>query len=147
MTEADMQHAHEPERHVGFTGTRNGGMTTAQAVGVAVRFRDFGWLHHGDCVGADRHANILARASGLKIETHPPDNPVFRAFCDADTANDLKPYLVRNRDIVDATERLIAAPGEMTEQQRSGTWQTVRYARRVGKPVTIVFPDGSVRDE
>jgi len=45
------------------------------------------------------------------------------------------PYLSRNRAIVDETEMLIATPAEFTEQQRSGTWSTVRYARACGKKV------------
>lgn len=29
-----------------------------------------------------------------------------------------------------------------TERTQSGTWSTVRYAVKVGKPVTICYPDG-----
>jgi predicted Rossmann fold nucleotide-binding protein DprA/Smf involved in DNA uptake len=55
-----------------------------------------------------------------------------------------KAPLDRNRDIVDAAAVLIAAPKEMTETLRSGTWATVRYARKQGKQVWIVWPDGTV---
>lgn len=54
------------------------------------------------------------------------------------------PYLQRNKVIVDRCGVLVAAPGEAQEQLRSGTWSTIRYARRVGRPVIMVLPDGTV---
>jgi hypothetical protein len=53
----------------------------------------------------------------------------------------------RNHDIVDETELLIACPGELAEAVRSGTWATVRYARKLGRPIVIFWPDGSVTGE
>ncbi len=47
--------------------------------------------------------------------------------------------LDRNRDIVAAVSILIAAPETDIEEQRSGTWATVRYARKKGIPVVIVI--------
>jgi predicted Rossmann fold nucleotide-binding protein DprA/Smf involved in DNA uptake len=35
----------------------------------------------------------------------------------------------------------------MEEELRSGTWATVRYARRIGRPITLLFPDGGVLRE
>jgi hypothetical protein len=104
-----------------------------------------GWLHHGDCIGADHHAHGIAREAWLSVAIHPPANPDKRAWCIGDHTWMPKPYLDRNHDIVDATVGLIAAPGEFKEQFRSGTWATVRYARKVGKPVVLVLPDGGVR--
>jgi predicted Rossmann fold nucleotide-binding protein DprA/Smf involved in DNA uptake len=54
----------------------------------------------------------------------------------------LRPFLRRNRDIVDACQLLIVAPGEEAERRRSGTWATYRYARTVGRALLVVFPDG-----
>jgi hypothetical protein len=48
-------------------------------------------------------------------------------------------YLQRNRDIVDATDVLLAAP-DGPERVRSGTWSTVRYAYRAGRGVLLVMP-------
>jgi hypothetical protein len=56
-----------------------------------------------------------------------------------------RPYLDRNKDIVRETASLIAAPAEPEEQLRSGTWSTVRFARKQGKPVFLILPDGTVR--
>jgi hypothetical protein len=50
----------------------------------------------------------------------------------------------RNRAIVDASDLLIACPPVAVEEPRSRTWVAIRYARRVGKMVMIVYPDGTV---
>jgi hypothetical protein len=51
-----------------------------------------------------------------------------------------KPYLARNRDIVNESDRLITLP-KGPETLRSGTWATVRYAVEAGKPVRIYYPN------
>ena len=43
--------------------------------------------------------------------------------------------------LVDACEVLLATP-KGPEKLRSGTWATVRYARKVGKRIVIIEPDG-----
>jgi hypothetical protein len=43
---------------------------------------------------------------------------------------------------VDATGWLLAAPRTKTEEQRSGTWATIRYARKLGRQVCLLWPDG-----
>ena len=55
-----------------------------------------------------------------------------------------RPYLSRNKDIVRETDMLIATPAEAEEQRRSGTWSTIRFARKLGKPVFVIWPDGTV---
>jgi len=37
--------------------------------------------------------------------------------------------------------------GKVEEWRGSGTWATIRYARKVGKPVTIIYPDGEIQEE
>ena len=130
---------------VGFTGTREG-MTDQQRATVlrllSKELLDAEWLHHGDCIGADHQAGQIAIFCGVKQHAHPPTSDRLRAWTLADRTDKPLPYLERNRAIVDATDILIAAP-RGPEEQRSGTWSTVRYARKVGKPVIIVWPDGS----
>jgi bifunctional non-homologous end joining protein LigD len=36
-------------------------------------------------------------------------------------------------------------PAEPEEQLRSGTWSTVRFAKKQGKPVFVILPDGTVK--
>lgn len=107
------------------------------------------WLHHGDCIGADAQAHELALDVGLLIAIHPPTVLRHRAFCKgASQLYPEKPYMDRNRDIVDMTSELIAAPATMIEEPRgSGTWATIRYARSMKVPVIIVFPDGTAKCE
>lgn len=105
-----------------------------------------GELHHGDCVGADSEAHDIAVECGYGIVLHPPSNYSKRAWREAlpHMMRREKAYLDRNRDIVNETVALIAAPAEMDEQPKGGTWFTIRYARRQGKTVVIIFPDGSI---
>jgi hypothetical protein len=130
--------------HVGFTGTQRG-MEPNQLSVVRYFLGGLAYtrLHHGDCIGADAQAHQIARRKGLSIHRHPPDNPSKRAFCDFDYDSPELPYLVRNQAIVDFAEFMIAAPGEFEEQLRSGTWATIRYARKTKTPLVIVYPDGS----
>lgn len=88
-------------------------------------------LHHGDCCGWDSLCHYAAKSIGVKTVVHPPESKSFRAFCDGDVILPTKPYLDRNRDIVNAVDFLIAGP-DGPERTRSGTWSTVRYAKKVG---------------
>lgn len=105
-------------------------------------------LHHGDCIGADEEIDDIARRAGYRMHLHVPEKTVKQARCLVRSGHDViyppRPYLVRNHDIVDAVGTMIATPGEETEQRFSGTWSTVRYTRKQGVPLFIVFPDGTV---
>ena len=127
---------------IGFTGTRKK-LSYHQAVGIHDFLRDLPagnhTLHHGDCISADQTAGVWAQHYGLQVVIHPPTDPKFRGFASYGLILPKKPYLQRNHDIVDQTEMLLATP-DGPETQRSGTWATVRYARKKGKPVVIILP-------
>lgn len=136
---------------VGFTGTRRG-MTSeqettfaAQLVGLTDPRAEM--LVHGDCLGADAQAHAIARRLGLEAVAYPANIPGMRAFTDAGTMASPAPPLERNKRIVGACGLLIATPARSVEEQRSGTWATIRYARRQGKHVIIIWPDGSATIE
>lgn len=133
---------------VGFTGTQNG-VTQAQEIALRYLFSELkiDWLHHGDCIGADAKAHEIALSLGTFIVIHPPINNVKRAYCKEYTRimSEL-PYLVRNKRIVDFNPILVAAPSG-PEKLRSGTWSTVRYARKRKRNIYIVWPDGSITKE
>lgn len=132
---------------VGITATRHG-LTDLQSIMLsqALRNLEAHVLHHGDCVGGDHEADVIAQHMKIMRIAHPPNDPKLRAFCSADVILDEKPYLDRNKDIVNECEVLIALPQTAYEQQRSGTWSTVRYARQINKPHVIIYPDGSVEE-
>lgn len=88
-------------------------------------------LHHGDCVGWDEACHTVAVSMGVQVAIHPPNQSKFRAWCSGGVLLLEKPYLDRNKDIVNSVDYLIAAP-DGPERQRSGTWSTVRYAKKVG---------------
>lgn len=128
---------------VGFTGTRKG-MTPDQRGTLAFHLTLLAVqeVHHGDCIGADAEFHDLCKDS-WPVVIHPPADPKLRAFCNTGTLLPEKPYLARDRDIVDACDVLIATPKESSEQKRGGTWYTIRYAQRLGKQVIIIWPNGS----
>lgn len=140
------------EGSVAFTGTRRG-LTLEQVDSIwgllfdARRtYRGRLTLRMGDCVGADAQFHNLARVmGGFFLIGHPPVNPAYRAFLEYNVEVEPEEYLVRNRAMVDRSSRLIAAPGGSAEALRSGTWSTVRYARKLGRPVYLVLPSGEVR--
>lgn len=136
---------------IGFTGTRHG-MSTPQYNALYALFGKFRLteFHHGDCIGADDEAakmvaHQLFFQRTCRIIGHPPTDDTHRAFFKHNDFERLaKPYLERNRDIVDACDVLIACPLEPEPQLRGGTWSTINYARKVGKPVYVITPDGTV---
>lgn len=145
---------------VGFTGAQFGPVTVAQLVSVTRLLREYfesgAQFHHGcNCLakpggevitGWDDIAAHLARDIGYVIVGHPPTD---RSKLHPDRiVNDIElsplPYLERNHRIVDDTLRLIAAPVTHYEVVRSGTYATVRWAVRRGKPGDLVKPLGTV---
>lgn len=101
-------------------------------------------MHHGDCVGAHAQAHEVACSFGREVTIHPPISGANRACKTSPDIRTPRPYLSRNKDIVRETDMLIATPAEAEEQRRSGTWSTIRFARKLGKPVFVIWPDGTV---
>ena len=119
---------------VGFTGTQDG-CTPLQMESLAKTLRGIRahicWMDNGDCVGADEEAAAIWDVLGGNICLHPPKNRAKRAFIKAEKSKPPLEYLERNRRIVGDCVELVACPREMFEQQRSGTWATIRYARNL----------------
>lgn len=131
---------------IGFTGTQQG-MTEPQKETVEFILRNKKTtddeFHHGDCVGADEQAWKMAFQLYIKTVGHPPKDPSKRAFTSNDENWPEEDYLVRNHHIVDECELLIATPGG-PEKLRSGTWATIRYAKKIGRDTAIISPDGTI---
>jgi len=130
---------------IGFTGTRYG-MTLKQKVNYVNKLKELNCeeLHHGMCHGADNQAHEMAILNNIpKIVMHPSTiseayKPYYHNSLTEVVELSKKPPLERNHDIVDATDILLATPKTKEEVLRSGTWATIRYARKKGKAVVIL---------
>lgn len=132
---------------IGFTGTR-AGLTEAQAKTLSA------WLKtllshgaaaavHGDCVGADAEFDALCAGLGMDRVCRPCDLPEFRAQTGAKSIAAPEPPLDRNKRIVEDATLMLACPFGRKERYRgSGTWATIRAARRAERPLILVYPDG-----
>jgi len=131
---------------VGFTGTQEG-LTKIQKI-MLIEFLvnnvfQIEEVAHGDCIGADAEFHSICYQLGIKIVIHPPLNPKKRAYCTSPYVLEPKEYIERNHNIVDSSTLLLATPKLLREEQRSGTWATIRYA--LNKiPVNVFYNDGGI---
>lgn len=139
-----------------FTGTRAGGTGTQ----VRKMKREINRLMdlytadhiifvHGACKGGDFQFHMAAIKSGAKyIEMWPSTSKTTRMLELKErtpktvklVTHRAKAPLDRNADIVKGAFRLIALPKEAKEVTRSGTWSTVRIARKSRIPVKVIKP-------
>jgi hypothetical protein len=112
-------------------------------------------LHHGGATGADRQAHELVRdlwGAAVRVVIHPASG-VAERWCDWSDADVLlapRKALERNAAIVaslDATPLVVLPAAPERDDPRSGTWATVRLARKAHKAVLIVWPDGTTTGE
>lgn len=124
-----------------FTGTRHGVSHPQESQWVKLLWEwQVSELHVGVNGKADRQAVDIARRCGRPIHIigHPPNFPGWRADAwDVDEMREPKPPIARNRDMVDESEKVAACP-DGPERLRSGTWATVRYARKLDRDVRIL---------
>lgn len=147
---------------IGFTGTRDG-MTAKQYMRVSDWLQDMQEcdvveeLHHGCCVGADADFQKLIIRGRIGSgeyawgpnHAHPCDIKGMVCLDTEAMADEVRrplPPLERNRNIVNACDVLLACP-KGPEELRSGTWSTVRFARKCGKRVVVFWPDGSISED
>lgn len=126
--------------YTGLTGRQVQSLTTLLVVSPPDR------VHHGDAIGGDAHFHGLVREllPDCKLVLHPAERGAYRAFCKAPEHHY---YTTRWRccfSVVRASSFLIVCTSPRKEDPRSGTWATVRYARKLGKPVAIIQPDGTI---
>lgn len=132
-------------KNIGTTGTRNG-MTVEQFnkfTELMIKIADNSVvLHHGDCIGADAEAHDICHHLGMLTYIHPPEKDELRAFKVGTMLAEPKGYFARNRDIVNESGILYAFPAADFETPKGGTWYTINYARKVNKPIVIIWPNG-----
>jgi hypothetical protein len=146
------------KQNIGFTGTRNG-MTEEQKSTLTFLlwlFHEPGNMYiHGDCIGGDEEFHMLVKKMDSKASMmiFPPLDPKFRAW-KYGMVQPEDEYLARNRRIVSVSNTLIGAPKNFTDIARSGTWYTIRHAKKIKSEnktrrldrVIIIFPDGSINE-
>lgn len=130
-----------------FTGSRYG-MSDAQKDRLRKILREHREIitefRHGGCVGADDDACAIAGGEfGLPVWRYPSNilsmQAVMRSW--EQYAQAPRPPLTRNRDMVREADRVIGAPSAASlNQQRGGTWYTIRYARRMLVPCVVLQP-------
>lgn len=138
---------------IGVTGSRRA--ATRAQVQVLKRLLPYATvLSHGYCTGWDATSHYIVTRRKCQVHLHPAYERTHRAellpITELCSIFPEKSYKDRNQAIVNEVEYLIAGPqyGEHDQRsQRSGTWQTVRMARDLDLPITIIMPDGTYRDE
>ena len=136
----------EPVR-IGFTGNRNG-LTHEQKEEIKSILDKYDNIivSHGDCVGSDTDFhNICVNYKNsypnkqITIHIFPPSISTLRAFNVGDVLMDKQPYLQRNMSIIKNSTMLIACPTDKNKEElRSGTWSTIRQAKKLNKEVIIL---------
>lgn len=143
---------------LGATGSRDG-VSDAQRAWVYQTFEDgirdgsIRNVHHGACTGADEFIHEVCLDSGIRVDVWPPNVVKYLAAQCLNgnplvTVHHAMPYLNRDREVVrHGTAGLIALPRQDIEPGREswgGTWYTVDFAERIGRPVVICYPSGRV---
>ena len=129
---------------VAFTGTRQG-MNPRQrkAFRELAEKNSFFWtiFNHGSCKGADKDAsNIVFELCASRIVAHPCNLSAQQAVTHAHARREVLDPIERNHVMVDESDILVAVPATKDEVIRSGTWATIRYAKKMGKEVIILYP-------
>lgn len=138
----------DPERkRVGWTGTRSLNDDGREWIlGIIDLLHPDTIIITGACVGADAYIARVAHDHGLYVHAIVPFNrsqvdPEWRDYCDTyDEMPDGTDYRYRNERIVDASDRMYGIadyPEKHEQSRRSGTWMTIRIARRDAKPVEV----------
>lgn len=138
------------------TATQHG-LTDAQTRGVSGFFSMYhvtdriNSLHNGGCIGGDEEIAEIAYSflPRINIILHPGDTPKKWSTRVFELASEIFPHrgnLERNRYMVDIATHVLACPREGTEVLRSGTWATIRYAKKTGKRLTIIYPSGEIEE-
>jgi len=142
---------------IGFSGTRKGFSGFQRRLFKEIIKENINKItefHHGCCKGADTEASWIVKGLSelkedgfrVKIVAHPPINSYAVGNYFADEIKPRKPFLVRNKNIVNELQKeddtLLAAPKTKKSTQRSSkrssTWMTIKYAKSLNKNVFLL---------
>jgi len=139
---------------IAFTGTRDlRGGEEAVIVKVLGALPPASWLVVGGAEGVDTAVARIGKALGHHIHLVIP--AAYWCLESADYAETTEyarrgssaahSYKLRDERMVELGDSLIAFPPTAVEEVRSGTWMTIRIARRLGKPYQIYPLRGTER--
>lgn len=149
------------ETIVSSTGTRDG-MTTSQMQVVLTELivmhelETVVSIHNGLCEGADAQFAKMARPvfpyaefvghPGMNKRGESPtrDYSIDRLF---DKFWPVDEYLARDRVMAQLCDVMIGTPATANEVRRSGTWATIRAARKLKRRIIWFEPDGTRHEE
>jgi hypothetical protein len=108
---------------------------------------------HGDGVGVEAESHAIVREhfrQRVRIHIFPPEDDELRAHCGNEDGEEVRvynptSYLRREKDMLNASNVVIALPFESNEKVRSVTWASIRHARASGRFLCIIYPDGSIQ--
>lgn len=141
---------------VGWTGSRD--LTDAMRAAIdtyldylATRYRATRDVKvvHGGCLGVDEYVSKSASARGIPQVTIFPSNMSQAATACRYRSQEVvqmpegSTYRQRNEAIVKLATTLVAVPRfaeDHPRMRRSGTWMTIRIARRRGVPLEVLGP-------
>jgi hypothetical protein len=136
---------------IGFTGTRKE-LTPQQHEALERELCDLKQryadkqlqAHHGDTIGADAAFHRMCQQLQIEVVIHLATDQSDRAYCQG-AMDTLAPvdFSDQSDAIVKCTQLLVAAPDGFKEKVRgSGTWMTVRRARKAQRSIVFIYPDG-----
>ena len=105
---------------IAIVGSRN-----ISANGIEAYVQEGDEIVSGGAVGVDTCAENYARQNGLKFTLFLPE---YERYGNAAP-------IVRNKKIVDYADKVIA----FWDGSSKGTFSTIKYAQKVGKPCEIIF--------
>ncbi len=115
-----------PSLIVGFTG-RASALSDSQAArlrSVLERLPKTCVCLHNDGEGADQVFAAIAKELLLDVFETDVETP-----------------MKRNRTLVARCDHIIACPPTTTEIKGSGSWATIKYAKKANKGLTIILPE------
>lgn len=146
-----MQQPQKRRFRIGFTGSRKGltadhqEAVRRQLTELIEEHRDDELeAHHGDAIGADAQFHAACQQLEIPVVIHPSKDHKDRAYCPgAKVTHPPVEFANQSAAIVNLCQILIAAPDGFKERWRgSGTWMTIRAARKAEKTIVLCYPDG-----
>jgi hypothetical protein len=117
--------------YVGFSGRAQGITPEQTAKLCSLLLQEFTGWHglHNDGEGSAQVFGKIASSMGFMVDTTPSDISPMR----------------RNRYLVAQSDALVAIPPcDQIVKKGSGTWETIKYMWKAGKPVHIILSDGRI---